>query len=454
MALHIHATNTGTSLSASSPFCDICDGDKHRVWHAFSVIVRRNFATRIRGTRCERPITILSSMSSKKNTDNSITPLTVKQILRASRMHSEAPWKLDGRELHLVRCIGTIVDLDLRESYRLLKMDDGTARQLTVHMFKRENNFWDAFTAILSEKKIKYNKYVCVVGWLNGSRDYRNSVVAKIILPVEDPYQIFFHLFECVKAVQDCEVLEAKRTEQIEDSSLEASIEPNGMVAEKDEDEVQQQHLEEPSTNVFDESTEEEPDFADEEEPPEDSSDDEPNGVNNGDSSSSGDDEPEPDETVQLQTDVTIVKVEAEAQLALPQDEPKSSGLSQEVQDVSTILESLTLTAKASSTRNNAESDNDSQSKANSNHVAQLNTDPLSGLSNAHRALVLHIQQRREETWMEGEEWAGLHMSELVGFLKGRKKGMKHSEISAIFDDLCDGGHIISTIDGNHFDVS
>ncbi|KAL5489722.1 hypothetical protein ACEPAI_4554 [Sanghuangporus weigelae] len=384
----------------------------------------------------------------KTNTDNSITPLTVKQILRASRMHSEAPWKLDGRELHLVRCIGTIVDMDLRESYRLLKIEDGTARQLTVHMFKRETNFWDTFTAILSDKKIKYNRYASVVGWVNGNKGYRNSVVAKIILPVEDPHQIFFHLFECVKAVQDCEVLEAKRTEQIEDSSLEASVEPNGRASEKDGDEVQQQQRpEEPPTNAFDESTEEESDFADEEESPEDSSDDEPNGVNNGDSSSSSDDDLEPDETVQLQMDATVV----EAELALPQDESKPSGPSQEVQNVSTTLESLTLTAE---TCNNAESNNDSQSKVNSNHVVQPNMDPLSGLSNAHRALVLHIQQRREETWMEGEEWSGLHMSELVGFLKRCKKGMKHSEISAIFDTLCDGGHIISTIDGNHFDVS
>ncbi|KAL5511061.1 hypothetical protein ACEPAH_4276 [Sanghuangporus vaninii] len=402
---------------------------------------------------CERPVTILSSMSSKTNTDNSIAPLTVKQILRASQMHSEAPWKLDGRELHLVRCIGTIADMDLRESYRLLKIEDGTERQLTVHMFQRETNFWDAFTTILSEEKIKYNKYVCVVGRVNGNKGFRNSLIAKTILPVEDPHQIFFHLFECMKALQDCEVLEAKRTEQIEDFSLEASVEPNGMVVEKVEVQ-QQQHLEEPPTNAFDESTEEESDFADEEEPSEDSSDDEPNEVNNGDSSSSSSYEPEPDETVQLQTDVTIVNVEAEAQLALLQDELKPSGSSQEVQNVSTTLESLTLTAETLSTRNNAESNNDSQSKAKSNHVAQLNTDPLPGLSNAQRALVLHIQQRREETWMEGEEWTGLHMSELVGFLKKCKKGMKHSEISTIFDDLCDGGYIISTIDDNHFDVS
>ncbi|KAL5529791.1 hypothetical protein ACEPAG_5778 [Sanghuangporus baumii] len=407
------------------------------------------------GTSCELPGIILSSMPGQIDKDNSITPLTAKQILRASRMHSEAPWRLDGRELHLVRCIGTIVDMDLRESYRLLKLEDGTARQLNVHVHKKENDFWDTFTTILSERKIKNNKYACVVGWINGNRGYRNSIRAKFVLPVDDPHQIFFHLFECVKAVQDCEVLETKWKEQFEDSSLEASVEPNDIVGEKDEDEVrQQQHLEEPPTNVFDESTEEEPDSADEEEPPEDSSDDEPNGVNNGDSSSPRDDEPEPNETVQLETEITIVKVEADAQLALPHDEPKPSGPSQEVQDVSTTLESLTLTAEITSTRKNAEPNNDSQPEANSNHVAQPNMDPLSGLSNIHRALLLHIQQHREETWMEGEEWTGLHMSELVGFLKRCKKGMKHSEISAIFDYLCDGGHIISTIDDNHFDIS
>ena len=102
-------------------------------------------------------------------------------------------------------------------------------------------------------------------------------------------------------------------------------------------------------------------------------------------------------------------------------------------------LESVSLTAEVSAAHTDPEPglENDSPTPAPSSHAngsraAQPSMDPLSGLSNLQRALILYIQQRREETLMEGEEWIGLPMFELAGFLIRHEKTRNQSELRLV----------------------
>lgn len=69
---------------------------------------------------------------------SSCTPLTVKQVLLAPRIHNDAPYMLYGRELSAIRCIGNVVSAEARDKLCMFDIEDGSAGRIKIVFFNKE----------------------------------------------------------------------------------------------------------------------------------------------------------------------------------------------------------------------------------------------------------------------------------------------------------------------------
>ncbi|EJD02502.1 uncharacterized protein FOMMEDRAFT_147454 [Fomitiporia mediterranea MF3/22] len=358
------------------------------------------------------------------------TPLTVKQILNASQLYDGADITLDGRKLGCVYCVGNVQSIRVEETYAVLEIEDGTTsstRSLSAVVFEDERGLLTAFKCMKDEGKIE------------------NSIKTRGISRVEDPHQIFYHFFECAIAYMECK----KSLSSMEDDEREQaaaqenpSSEPgNRDTASKDEEEEEQPPQEPPEISQSDESSDDEVEYADDNPVSiEDSSSDEDEDhdvkqkaeVMSTDDSNSNTSKEEDDETNPTPV-CTSTRTQSQAALETQTETevdnvPCTEGTDKELKNVEGTLKKLHLTPADHSAASPDAVPQVQPPRAQSQ--PQANTDPLSGLTNVQRVVILHIQQRRDQIWAEGEEdWFGLHVSELVRVVRRLEKGITASEI-------------------------
>ena len=120
---------------------------------------------------------------------------------------------------------------------------------------------------------------------------------------------------------------EAKRGEEGEDASPQINTQLNTVNGE-------QSNHDEPPGDSFDQSTDEEDNYADEGEPPEDSSDDDFYGEDGNDNASPNNEEPQPNGEVTVQAEVVVTNVQINAEQPQVQGHPETDGPSHDVQCV------------------------------------------------------------------------------------------------------------------------
>ncbi|KDQ60957.1 hypothetical protein JAAARDRAFT_31954 [Jaapia argillacea MUCL 33604] len=137
---------------------------------------------------------IESRMSEKKP----LRPVTVRQLLEANQIHSNADFTIDGHPISAVTTVVNVVSLDSSNDRRnMFQFEDGSRGRLHASQ-------WDADILGTNDDPdglfgIREGTYVRVVGTLSRyGNPPRNSLNIRGIRPVTDPHEIYYHMLEVI----------------------------------------------------------------------------------------------------------------------------------------------------------------------------------------------------------------------------------------------------------------
>ncbi|KAI0362111.1 hypothetical protein OH77DRAFT_19500 [Trametes cingulata] len=129
--------------------------------------------------------------SLRKASATGLRPVTVRQLVEATRPHSQAPWSIDGVEVHEVATVAHVVRIRRYDIVTFLEIEDGTKDgRITVKRWLNEQDsdgfptdgepFYARFVGTLSRKGQETKNVLELKGWQR----------------VTDPHQLFCHILE------------------------------------------------------------------------------------------------------------------------------------------------------------------------------------------------------------------------------------------------------------------
>ncbi|KAH7165491.1 hypothetical protein EDB81DRAFT_255180 [Dactylonectria macrodidyma] len=123
----------------------------------------------------------------KSYQDESLRPVTIKQILDAEEAYAGADFKIDGSPVTQITFVGQVRHVNPQPTTITLKLDDGTG-QIEV------KKWIDADKQDDNEPKFELDSHVRIWGRLKSFN--KRHVGAHVIRPVTDPNEINYHLLE------------------------------------------------------------------------------------------------------------------------------------------------------------------------------------------------------------------------------------------------------------------
>ncbi|KAF9052876.1 hypothetical protein BJ165DRAFT_1569791 [Panaeolus papilionaceus] len=143
------------------------------------------------GGYLQSPFSASGSPSGGRKTEfqESLRPLTIAQLNKASQMHAEADWKVDDMEIGQVAVVAHVVSMQTQTTNTVYVLEDGTGQIEARH--------WIDENAGSRLANIKENRYIKVVGLLKvfGKKRYIN---VSLVRAVEDPHEIYFHILDTI----------------------------------------------------------------------------------------------------------------------------------------------------------------------------------------------------------------------------------------------------------------
>ncbi|KAK0531411.1 Replication factor A protein 2 [Tilletia horrida] len=129
------------------------------------------------------------SGGAKKAANNSLRPVTIRQILTADQPHADADFCLDGADLGQLTFVAVVRNVSRNATNVSYSVEDGTG---TIEVRQ-----WLDSQSDDSEKatEISQNTYVRILGTVKSFQSKRSISVGHI-RPVEDFNEIFFHKLE------------------------------------------------------------------------------------------------------------------------------------------------------------------------------------------------------------------------------------------------------------------
>ncbi|KAF8892525.1 hypothetical protein BD779DRAFT_1509479 [Infundibulicybe gibba] len=130
----------------------------------------------------------------RNEVSQSLRPVTVAQLVKASQPHTDADWTIDNTEIGQVTLVGQVVSVRTQATNIVYWIDDSTGRIEARHWLD---------TSIESESikwtGIEENTYVRVVGNLKTFADVR-YLNATHIRTSKDVHEVYFHSLEVITA--------------------------------------------------------------------------------------------------------------------------------------------------------------------------------------------------------------------------------------------------------------
>jgi replication factor A2 len=120
--------------------------------------------------------------------DESLRPVTIKQIIDAEQAFTDAPFRIDGIEVNQITFVGMIRSITAQTTNITFKLDDGTG---TVEV----KQWVDADKPDESKPSFTEDQYVRVWGRLRSFHN-RRHVGSHFIKPVTDFSEVNYHLLE------------------------------------------------------------------------------------------------------------------------------------------------------------------------------------------------------------------------------------------------------------------
>ncbi|KAL6881130.1 replication protein A, subunit RPA32 [Trichoderma novae-zelandiae] len=124
----------------------------------------------------------------KSYQDESLRPLTIKQILDAEEPYSGAEFKVDGAPITQITFVGQVRSINPQQTNLTIKVDDGTG-QIDVKKWIDADKQGDA------EPGFEIDSHIRVWGRLKSFSNKRH-VGAHVIRPVTDFNEVNYHLLE------------------------------------------------------------------------------------------------------------------------------------------------------------------------------------------------------------------------------------------------------------------
>ncbi|KKP05884.1 replication factor A2 [Trichoderma harzianum] len=124
----------------------------------------------------------------KSYQDESLRPLTIKQILEAEEPYSGADFKVDGAPITQITFVGQVRSINPQQTNLTIKVDDGTG-QIDVKKWIDADKQGDA------EPGFEIDSHIRVWGRLKSFSNKRH-VGAHVIRPVTDFNEVNYHLLE------------------------------------------------------------------------------------------------------------------------------------------------------------------------------------------------------------------------------------------------------------------
>jgi len=143
------------------------------------------------------PSTDSPSKKSRSGAVNqSLMPVTIKQLFGATQAHADDAFKVDNKELNQVTIVGLIAQITESTTNITFAIDDGTGKiEAKIWLDQEDQNDYN----LQKRSAWKEGIYVRVVGHLRSFHNQR-SIVAFRIQPVVDFNEITYHQLEAVYA--------------------------------------------------------------------------------------------------------------------------------------------------------------------------------------------------------------------------------------------------------------
>jgi len=127
--------------------------------------------------------------------NQSLTPLTVKQLGQASQITSDDVFKVDGHDLNMVTIVGAIVGENRQTTNITYDVDDGTG-VIKARIWIESEDSSDYIARQLAQ--VRVGGYVRIVGHLRAFGGER-SLVAFRVIPITDFNEVTFHHLEVIQ---------------------------------------------------------------------------------------------------------------------------------------------------------------------------------------------------------------------------------------------------------------
>ncbi|KAF5391342.1 hypothetical protein D9757_002042 [Collybiopsis confluens] len=123
---------------------------------------------------------------------NSVRPMTIAQVVKATQAHTDAEWSLNGHEVGQVRIIGHVVNINEQTTNINYILEDGTGK-IEARRWREQSNEDDA----RKWGNLEVNSVISVTGHMKAfsSRKYVNSTSMRLS---EDPNETTFHMLEAL----------------------------------------------------------------------------------------------------------------------------------------------------------------------------------------------------------------------------------------------------------------
>ncbi|KAK7693495.1 hypothetical protein QCA50_003063 [Cerrena zonata] len=127
----------------------------------------------------------------KRNNSPSVRPVTIKQILTATQVHSEADWVIDNAEVGTVTVVAQVISIQKQATNIVYNLDDGTGRLEARH--------WVDPSAMEEDEEEPVTEGVVIYMMGNikafSNKRYINTSQKRVS---KDPHEIYFHLLNAM----------------------------------------------------------------------------------------------------------------------------------------------------------------------------------------------------------------------------------------------------------------
>jgi len=129
----------------------------------------------------------------KKFNEQTLSPLTIKQIVEAEDPKFDESLTINGRQVSQVSVVGVIVRIDVQSTHTSYVIEDGTS-QILVKIWNsgESKNIQDR-----NLQNLKEQMYVRVIGRVNVFKGQK-SLVGFAVLPITDFNDVTLHFIECI----------------------------------------------------------------------------------------------------------------------------------------------------------------------------------------------------------------------------------------------------------------